>query len=150
MYGPFDTPMHSVAMIGIVPDAEGRVLCIKRADNGNWEPPAGILELDEGLEACVEREVYEETLVCVRARHVVSINKEMTHPKRPVAVVWLCDYVSGVASPTDEALEARWLTIPEVGELVRPAHAVRIYDALNWENAQVVVTRYHDGVSVFP
>ncbi len=30
-------------------DDRGRVLVIRRADNGQWEPPGGILELGESI-----------------------------------------------------------------------------------------------------
>ena len=40
---------------------DGRVLVIRRRDNGRWEPPGGVLELDETFEAGVRREVHEET-----------------------------------------------------------------------------------------
>ena len=40
-------PKHSVSVAGIVVDDHGRVLVIRRDDNGRWEPPGGVLELDE-------------------------------------------------------------------------------------------------------
>ena len=42
-----DTPKHSVSVAGIVVDDQDRVLVIQRRDNGHWEPPGGVLELDE-------------------------------------------------------------------------------------------------------
>src|SRR5699024_3153918 len=41
------TPLHSVSVAGAVIREDGRTLVIKRRDNGNWEPPGGVLELDE-------------------------------------------------------------------------------------------------------
>ncbi|MCX4959139.1 NUDIX domain-containing protein [Streptomyces virginiae] len=38
---------------------------IRRADNGAWEPPGGILERDERPEEGVLREVAEETGIAV-------------------------------------------------------------------------------------
>jgi 8-oxo-dGTP pyrophosphatase MutT (NUDIX family) len=46
---------------GIVRDARGRFLLIKRVDNGAWSFPAGGMELGESLGECVIREVWEET-----------------------------------------------------------------------------------------
>jgi len=42
-----DTPEHSVSVAGVVVDDQDRVLVIRRRDNGHWEPPGGVLELDE-------------------------------------------------------------------------------------------------------
>lgn len=41
------TPLHSVSVAGAVIRDDGRMLVIKRRDNGNREPPGGVLELDE-------------------------------------------------------------------------------------------------------
>ena len=58
-------PQHSVSVAGVVVRDDGRVLAIRRADNGTWEPSGGVLELSETLEDGVRREVYEETGVKV-------------------------------------------------------------------------------------
>ena len=39
----------------------GRVLLIQRCDNHHWEPPGGVLEMDEAIQAGLHREVREET-----------------------------------------------------------------------------------------
>ena len=55
------TPKHSVSVAGIVVRDDNRVLVIRRDDNGQWEAPGGVLELDESFEDGVRREVLEET-----------------------------------------------------------------------------------------
>ena len=60
-----DQPRHSVSVAGIVVDDVGRALLIRRRDNGQWEPPGGILELDEAIEHGLRREVLEETGLAV-------------------------------------------------------------------------------------
>jgi len=40
-------PRHSVSVTGIVLRDDGRVLAIKRHDDGRWFPPGCGLELDE-------------------------------------------------------------------------------------------------------
>jgi ADP-ribose pyrophosphatase YjhB (NUDIX family) len=59
-------PRHSVSVAVAVADSEGRVLVIKRLDNGAWQLPGGVLELNERIEDGVVREVLEETNVLVR------------------------------------------------------------------------------------
>ena len=40
---------HSVSVAGVVIDENGRTLVIQRRDNGQWEPPGGVLERDESI-----------------------------------------------------------------------------------------------------
>jgi 8-oxo-dGTP pyrophosphatase MutT (NUDIX family) len=46
---------------GVVRDGAGRVLLIRRADNGYWALPAGAMELGESIAEAAAREVFEET-----------------------------------------------------------------------------------------
>ncbi|MEV6300774.1 NUDIX domain-containing protein [Actinoplanes sp. NPDC051861] len=45
----------------VIRDDGGRVLLIRRNDNGRWALPAGTMELGQTLRDCAIREVYEET-----------------------------------------------------------------------------------------
>ncbi|HEY8472713.1 MAG TPA: NUDIX domain-containing protein [Natronosporangium sp.] len=45
----------------VVRDDAGRLLLIRRADNGHWSLPAGAMELGESITDCAVRELYEET-----------------------------------------------------------------------------------------
>ena len=45
----------------ILRDADGRVLLIRRSDNGMWSVPAGGIELGDSIRQCAIREVHEET-----------------------------------------------------------------------------------------
>ena len=56
-----DRTLLFVGARGMVRDDEGRLLLIRRADNGYWSPPGGAMELGESIEDCAIREVWEET-----------------------------------------------------------------------------------------
>jgi 8-oxo-dGTP pyrophosphatase MutT (NUDIX family) len=45
----------------VVRDDVGRVLLIRRSDNGYWALPAGAMELGESIAEAAAREVFEET-----------------------------------------------------------------------------------------
>ncbi|MEV0900733.1 NUDIX domain-containing protein [Actinoplanes sp. NPDC049802] len=45
----------------VLRDPGGRVLLIRRSDNGRWALPAGTMELGQTLRECAIREVFEET-----------------------------------------------------------------------------------------
>jgi ADP-ribose pyrophosphatase YjhB (NUDIX family) len=49
------------AVSAIVPDSEGRILLIRRTDNGYWAIPGGGVEPGESVSQATAREVKEET-----------------------------------------------------------------------------------------
>ena len=136
------TPKHSVSVAGIVVRDDGRVLVIKRDDNGHWEAPGGILELDESFESGVQREVLEETGIAVTVERLTGVYKNLTHGI--VALVYRCRPAGGEPHPTEDAREIRWMTKEEVRSATVPAFGVRVLDAFE-ETAQ---SRAHDGVNL--
>lgn len=136
------TPKHSVSVAGIVVRDDGRVLVIKRDDNGHWEAPGGVLELDESFEAGVRREVLEETGLEVTVERLTGVYKNMTHGI--VALVYRCRPTTGEPHTTEEACEIRWMTKEEVQAVMVPAFGVRVLDA--FEGAPQ--SRAHDGVNL--
>ena len=54
------TGLHSVSVAGVITD-DGRALLVRGRDTLHWEPPGGVLELDESIDAGLRREVSEET-----------------------------------------------------------------------------------------
>lgn len=134
-------PRHSVSVAGIVLDAAGQVLVIRRADNGHWEPPGGVLELGETLEEGVRREILEETGVNVEVGALTGVYKNL--PKGVVALVYRCTPLDGTAQPTVEAREVRWMTIKDATAAMASTFAVRVHDALDG----AVHSRTHDGVN---
>ncbi|WCS17773.1 NUDIX domain-containing protein [Mycobacterium marinum] len=136
------TPKHSVSVAGIVVRDDGRVLVIKRDDNGHWEAPGGVLELDESLESGVQREVLEETGLQVTVERLTGVYKNLTHGI--VALVYRCRPIEGEPHTTEEAREIRWMTREEVQLAMAPAFAARVLDAF----ADRTQSRAHDGVNL--
>lgn len=136
------TPKHSVSVAGIVVRDDDRVLVIKRDDNGHWEAPGGVLELDESFESGVQREVLEETGLAVTVERLSGVYKNLTHGI--VALVYRCRPVGGEPHATKEAREIRWMTKEEVQSAMTPAFGVRVLDAFD----EVPQSRAHDGVNL--
>lgn len=139
-----ELPKHSVSVAGVVIDAVGQVLVIQRRDNGQWEIPGGVLELDESPQMGVRREVAEETGVRVRVEGLSGVYKNMA--RAVVALVFRCHPESGSPHSTVEAAQARWISLDEVRQLMLPAFAVRVLDAFDGQ-PQI---RVHDGVNLLP
>ena len=88
-----ETPRHSVSVAAAIFDDSGeKVLLIKRRDNGNWEPPGGILELDEAIEDGLRREVLEETGAEIDVGPLTGVYKNMN--RGIVALVFRCELAS--------------------------------------------------------
>lgn len=133
---------HSVSVAGIVVRDDDRILAIKRADNGHWEPPGGVLELNETFEAGVQREVWEETGVVVTVEGLSGVYKNLV--RGVVALVYRCRLSSGEPRPTEEARETAWMTMEEVKAAMTPAFAIRVLDAFE----PAPRSRAHDGITV--
>jgi ADP-ribose pyrophosphatase YjhB (NUDIX family) len=54
-------PLLFVGARTVVRDEAGRLLLIRRSDNGYWAVPAGAMELGESITDCAARELFEET-----------------------------------------------------------------------------------------
>ncbi|MFD5082827.1 NUDIX hydrolase [Kitasatospora sp. NPDC058406] len=135
------TSLHSVSVAGVVVREDGRVLAIRRADNGAWEPPGGVLELSEAVEDGVRREVFEETGIKVGVERLTGVYKNVT--RGIVALVFRCRPEDGTARLSDESTAVDWLTPAEVSDRMAEVYAVRVLDALRDGAAPSI--RDHDG-----
>ncbi|TDD74831.1 NUDIX domain-containing protein [Actinomadura rubrisoli] len=138
-----DLPRHSVSVSGIVVRDDGRILAIKRADDGRWVPPGGVLELDETPFEGVVREVFEETGVKVEPERLTGVYKNMKQGVVSLAI--RCRPVSGEPDLSDEATEVAWLLPSKAAEAMPEARAVRVADALRSDSPFL---RIHDGTSL--
>jgi len=139
-----ESARHSVSVAAVVIDDQSRALLIKRADNGHWEPPGGVLELEEDIVAGLRREVAEETGLQVESAALTGVYKNMC--QGIVALVFRCDGAVGSLAMTSESTEARWASRDEIVELADPAYAVRVTDALDCAAPPAI--RAHDGVQL--
>ncbi|MGW5100249.1 NUDIX hydrolase [Streptomyces sp. NPDC004100] len=139
------SPLHSVSVAGVVVREDGRLLAIRRADNGAWQLPGGILELDETPEASVAREVLEETGIHVEVDELTGVYKNL--PRGIVALVFRCKPSGGIERTSSESTAVSWLTPDEVSERMSEVFAVRLLDALDGNGPHV---RSHDGKRLIP
>jgi 8-oxo-dGTP pyrophosphatase MutT (NUDIX family) len=141
---PTQTPRHSVSVAGVIlNDDASRVLLVKRRDNGRWEPPGGVLELGETIMQGLTREILEETGLVVTVDSLTGVYKNMT--QGIVALVYRCTTTSEPHPYTAEASAIQWHPISVIGDLMTPAYAVRVSDALPGGSTS---TRTHDGTNL--
>jgi 8-oxo-dGTP pyrophosphatase MutT (NUDIX family) len=111
-------------LAAVVVDTDGRILLNRRSDTGNWSIISGIMEPGEQPETALEREVFEETGMTVRAVRLVdaSTTPVVTYPNgdqsQYLTVAYRCDVVSGTPRVNDEeSLEVRFFALSELPEL---------------------------------
>ncbi|SHF14814.1 8-oxo-dGTP diphosphatase [Modicisalibacter ilicicola DSM 19980] len=104
---------------------EQRVLLVRRRnepDAGRWGYPGGRIEWGESVFECAVRELREETGVMATAReHLTTLDiikadddDQVVHHFILNAVI--CDYVSGTPRAADDAMEAAWIPLEDVGD----------------------------------
>ena len=109
-------PAPTTPLVGadvFVPDDAGRVLLIRRADNGMWALPGGFHDLAETPATCAARECLEETGLSVRITRLLGVfssNRyaELNYPHKGgkyVHILFLAERTGGIARPTSEARE---------------------------------------------
>ena len=128
-----DTPRHSVSVAAAIFDDSGEnVLLIKRRDNGRWEPPGGVLELDETIEDGLRREVREETGAEIEVGPLTGVYKNMS--RGIVALVFKCRALTGPSTASKEAQSVEWVPLAELLRAQSRSTRSDINDArLNWE-----------------
>jgi 8-oxo-dGTP diphosphatase len=127
----------------VIVDDHQRFLVVRRVDNGHWEPPGGVLELDEPIEEGLIREVAEETGLTVEPLALTGVYKNMI--RGVVALVFRCKVLAPGGGPrTAEIDQMEWLTAGQLSRMSE-AYRVRLLDSLDSAAPHI---RAHDGVNL--
>jgi 8-oxo-dGTP diphosphatase len=135
------TDRHSVSVAATVVDDQGCILVIRRRDNGRWEIPGGILELDESITVGVTREVREETGIEITPERLTGVYKNIR--LGVVALVFRGRVLGGQPGIGEETSAIEWWTPEQVSGRMEPVYAIRVLDALR---AGAPAVRLHDGI----
>ena len=135
-------PTHIVAAAGYVEDENGNMLLVKTHHRG-WDTPGGQIEVGEDIEAGVLREILEERGITATVRCLVGVYSNVgqhlwydnkTHVPTKVMLDFICDYVDGQPTPSDETSEVRWVPKTEVMQYITaPAMQFRFEKVLNFD-----------------
>jgi 8-oxo-dGTP diphosphatase len=103
--------------VGAVIVQDGKVLLVKRRHEplaGQWSLPGGAVEVGETLEACLAREMLEETGLEVRVGPVIEVLDRITHDDDGrvlyhfVLVDYLCWPIGGALAADSDVAEAEF------------------------------------------
>lgn len=121
-------PVPLVGVAGVVIQ-DGCVLMIRRGKEpgrGQWSIPGGRLRLGERLSDGVEREVWEECSVRIRAGETLGVADLIQRDAdgrvrfHYVLIDLAAAYLSGEPQPASDALEARWVPFAALPGLSMP------------------------------
>jgi 8-oxo-dGTP diphosphatase len=118
-------PMVTVdAVVFLVSEGKAKALLIKRKKEpfkGKWAFPGGFVEMDEGLEEAIARELAEETGLCgVKLEQMRTFGKCGRDPRGrmiSVAFVGTVEPDRATIKAGDDAAEAAWFDIDQLPEL---------------------------------
>lgn len=103
---------------GAFVQSDGRVLLIRRSDNGNWTMPGGAQDPGESLSRTAVRETQEETGITVELVGVVGIFTDPRHlihytsndeVRQEFTVIYRAEYRSGEPTTSDESTHVEWV-----------------------------------------
>ncbi len=133
---PVDAGAYLHVVVGIVVDAQGRILITRRADHahqgGLWEFPGGKLEAGEPAQAGLIRELREELGIRVRAAQPLMTIRHSYPDKAVLLDVWRIEDYTGDPRGL-EGQPMRWVAPGELSDWNFPAADEPIIDALRGE-----------------
>jgi ADP-ribose pyrophosphatase YjhB (NUDIX family) len=102
----------------VVADDDGRILLIKRTDNGNWALPGGAIDIGESFVGAAVRETLEETGITCEVTGLVGIYNDPKHlihytsndeVRQEFSIVLTGRPVAGEPTPSSESSEVHWV-----------------------------------------
>ena len=118
-----DQPLVGVGAIIIEGD---RVVLVKRGHPplaGEWSIPGGVLEVGETVREAAVREALEETGLAVEPGDLLGVFDRVLRDEAGrtqyhyVLIDFLCRRISGEPHPAGDAVETRWFTREEAGQV---------------------------------
>ena len=143
-------PTHIVAAGGYVFDSKGNILIVKTHNRG-WDCTGGQIEEGENIEDGVLREILEESGVNARIKCLCGIYSNVgkhlfydgiTPVPTKVMMDFICEYIDGDLTSSNETSEVIWVPKEEVLEYITsPAQIYRFKKMLDYDG-KVIYSSY--------
>jgi ADP-ribose pyrophosphatase YjhB (NUDIX family) len=122
-----------IAVGAVILDATEQVLLVKHVPErrsfwqGKWICPGGRLQVGEGIEAGIRREVWEETHLDIRLQRPLVPFERIIHDDGGVRlhviyIDYLAQKVGGTLQPGDDVGEAMWMPRQQLAALGEVLH----------------------------
>lgn len=118
-------PERPIVGVGVMIRDGERYLLIKRAanpDKGLWSVPGGLVEVGERIQDATIREAKEEACLDVELIQRLGVVDKIEYDETGkvyyhfIIIQYLATITGGEMCPMDDALEARWVTLPQLPE----------------------------------
>ena len=113
-------PSLPVVAVGVVVIRDNRVLLIRRRNPplaGTWSLPGGRQEFGESFVETARREVREETGLIIEPQGIIGV-VDLTGADYHITVIEIAaKFLSGDLIAGDDALEAVWQSVDDLGPL---------------------------------
>jgi len=131
-----------VAAFAAVRDGDGRVLLVRRKDDGNWELPGGRVEIGETVASAAVREVAEEAGIAITLTTLSGVYSDPHHivvypDEGPCQQIAVCFHALPTTARPElrpdhvETTAAAWFAPVETADLtMHPAVRQRLTDAV--------------------
>jgi len=110
----------------VVADGQGRILMIRRTDNGNWAVPGGAIDLGESMVQAAVRETIEETGIRCEITGLVGVYTDPRHVihytsndevRQEFSLVLTGRPTGGEPRTSSESSEVRWIEEHAIADL---------------------------------
>ena len=110
----------------VIADDAGRILLIRRTDNGNWAVPGGAIDLGESMIDAAVRETREESGITCEIIGLVGIFTDPRHVihytsndevRQEFSIMLIGRVISGEPTPSSETSELYWVEPTRLPEL---------------------------------
>ena len=139
-------PVHFVSAAGLV-YKDDKVLLIKSEKRG-WELPGGVVEQGESILDGLKREIFEESGVTAEPENMVGIYQRLSSKPgygplkgmvlpTTVNLTFICKYVGGKETVSDESIEVGWFAPNEAKEKITDPYIRKaVEDLLEFDGKQ--------------
>lgn len=127
-----------LTVTGVLPDREGRLLLVRRADNGHWCLPGGGVDSGERVVEALVREVEEETGIHVKPVNLIGIysNPDViisyengARQYQVVSIMLLCEPMYGEPRTSEETIDLGYYPPDALPQPFAETHLERVRDA---------------------
>lgn len=125
-------------------DEEGRILLVRRADDGCWCLPCGWISPNESPAEAAQRETQEETGFQVRVDELVDVftrkPSAANGPHTAIAILFLCTITGGEMRRSHETTEIAYWHIEDVSAWHELHHAYARAAHAHWQALRIDTT----------
>lgn len=111
--------MNKIVVCGVIVK-EGKVLCLKRGDMGDfpnkWEFPGGKVEGNETNEEALKRELFEELNVKIKVDGLIDVINYQYENFSVTLYFYLCELISDAVT-LNVHLDGKWLGLDELNNI---------------------------------